>query len=105
MKERLERWMQPDTRSRRLLVGLAVYLGTVLVFAILAGERMLKHTPYNHYALMADAWAHGRHELAGGPPGYAGMNDFALFENKWFISFPPFPALIMFPLVKLAGSP
>ena len=105
LRERFERWMQPETRSRRLLLGLGIYVATVIVFSILAGERMLKHTPYNHYALMADAWAHGRHELAGGPPGYAGMNDFALFENKWFISFPPFPALLMFPLVKLAGSP
>jgi hypothetical protein len=105
MKERFERWMQPETRSRRLLLGLGIYVATVVVFSILAGDRILKHTAYNHYALMADAWAHGRHELAGGPPGYAGMNDFALFENKWFISFPPFPALLMFPLVKLAGSP
>lgn len=105
MKERFARWMQPETRSRRLLLGLGIYVGTGIVFSILAGERMLKHTAYNHYALMADAWAHGRHELQGGPPGYAGMNDFALFEGKWFISFPPFPALLMFPLVKLAGSP
>jgi hypothetical protein len=105
MKERFERWMQPETRSRRFLLGLGIYVATVIVFSILAGERMLRHTPYNHYALMADAWAHGRHELAGGPPGYSGMNDFALFENKWFISFPPFPAVLMFPLVKLAGSP
>ena len=105
MRERFQQWMTAETRSRRLLLAAGIYVATVIVFSILAGERMLRHTPYNHYALMADAWAHGRHELANGPPGYAGMNDFALFESKWFISFPPFPAVLMFPLVKLAGSP
>jgi hypothetical protein len=102
---RLTRWLSPDTRSRRILVGLGIYVATVVVFAILAGDRLLTHTPYNHYALMADAWLHGRHDLGGAPPGYSGMNDFALFEGRWFISFPPFPAVLMAPLVKLAGTP
>ena len=105
MSSRFQRWMQPETRSRRLLIGLGIYLATVVVFALLAGDRLLKHTPYNHYALMADAWLHGRQELLGGPPGYSGMNDFALFEGKWFISFPPFPAVLMLPLVWASGSP
>ena len=38
-------------------------------------------------------------------PSYAGMNDFALFDGKWFISFPPFPAILMLPLVWLVGQP
>jgi hypothetical protein len=33
------------------------------------------------------------------------MNDFALYDSKWFISFPPFPAILMMPLVWLSGSP
>lgn len=105
MTSRLSRWMQPETRSRRILIGLGIYLATVVVFALLAGDRLLAHTPYNHYALMADAWLHGRQHLVGGPPGYSGMNDFALFEGKWFISFPPFPAVLMLPLVWASGSP
>jgi hypothetical protein len=32
-------------------------------------------------------------------------NDFAEFEGKTYISFPPFPAVLMLPFVKLAGSP
>ena len=96
--------MTPDTRSRRLLIGLGIYVACTVVFALLAGDRLAQHTPYNHYALLADAWVHGHHDLGGKPPDYAGMNDFALFEGKWFISFPPFPALLMMPLVWLSGS-
>ncbi len=99
------RWMAPESRSRRLLIGLGIYLACLVVFAIMAGDRLEKHTPYNHYALLADAWLHGRHALLGNPPSYAGMNDFALFDGQWHISFPPFPAILMLPFVWLAGSP
>ena len=101
----LERWLRPESRSRRLLLGLAIYVACLVVFAIMAGDRLATHTNYNHYALLADAWLHGRHHLLGTPPSYAGMNDFALFDSKWFISFPPFPAVLMLPLVAVAGSP
>lgn len=98
-------WLAPESRKRRLLFGLGIYLACLVVFAILAGDRLTTHTPYNHFAHLADAWLHGRQDLRYGPPVYAGGNDFALFEGKWFISFPPFPALLMMPLVALAGSP
>ncbi|MBX3199992.1 MAG: hypothetical protein KF894_17785 [Labilithrix sp.] len=101
----LQRWMAPETRSRRVLIGLAIYLACLIVYALMAGDRLAKHTPYNHYALLADAWLHGRHHLLGNPPSYAGMNDFALFDAKWHISFPPFPAVLMMPFVWLSGSP
>jgi hypothetical protein len=97
--------MTPESRSRRILIGLGIYVACVVVFAMLAGDRLVQHTNYNHYALLADAWLHGRHHLLGNPPSYTGMNDFALYDGKWFISFPPFPAILMLPLVWLSGSP
>lgn len=98
-------WLAPETRKRRLLLGFGIYVACFAVFAILAGDRMKSHTPYNHFAHMADAWLNGRQDLRFGPPAYAGGNDFAHFEGKWFISFPPFPAVLMVPLVWLSGSP
>jgi hypothetical protein len=100
------RWTQKGSRSRRLLLALALYLGTSAVFAAFAGaDRLSEHTAYNHYALLANAWIHHRQDLAHGPPPYAMNNDFAEFEGKTYISFPPFPAVLMLPFVKLAGSP
>jgi hypothetical protein len=84
----------------------SVYLATTIVFAAFAGPaRLIEHTSYNHYALLADAWLHGRQDLARGPPPYAMNNDFAEYAGKTYISFPPFPALLMLPFVKLAGTP
>jgi hypothetical protein len=98
-------WLEPESRSRRILFALAVYVACLVVFALVAGDRMTTHTPYNHFAHLADAWLHGRHDLRGGAPGYAGNNDFAVFEGKTHISFPPFPAILMMPIVAIAGSP
>jgi hypothetical protein len=100
------RWLLPDSRSRRLLFAAAIYVISAGVFAIVAGpERLTQHTQFNHYALLADAWLHGRQDLPNGPPGYTQNNDFAQLDGKTYISFPPFPAVLMMPLVKLAGSP
>ncbi len=99
-------WLRPDTRPRRLLLALAIYATCAVTYAIVAGRgRLSEHTQFNHYAQLAHAWLHGRQDLAGGPPGYAMGNDFAQFEGKTYISFPPFPALLMLPFVALAGSP
>jgi len=101
----LQRWIARDTRPRRVLLALAIYLVCGTAFAVVAGSgRLSEHTAFNHYALLADAWLHGRQELPGGPPRYTGNNDFASFEGKTYISFPPFPAVLMLPLVKIAGS-
>ncbi|HEY6460258.1 MAG TPA: hypothetical protein VIY73_08900, partial [Polyangiaceae bacterium] len=81
------------------------YLVCVGVYAAVAGpSRLVQHTQYNHYALLADAWLHGRQFLAGGPPSYALNNDFVSFGGKTYISFPALPAILMLPFVKLSGS-
>src|SRR5579863_1035564 len=99
-------WIEPGSAARRALLALGVYFVAAGVFAAFAGrDRLSEHTSYNHYALLADAWIHHRQDLAHGPPPYAMNNDFAEFEGKTYISFPPFPAVLMVPFVKLAGSP
>ncbi len=102
----LDRWLRPESRSRRLLVALGIYAICTVVFAAVAGRaRLGEHTQFNHYAHLANAWLHGRQDLANGPPPYALGNDFAQFEGKTYISFPPFPAVLMLPMVALAGGP
>lgn len=90
---------------RRWTIAAALYVFVTLVcFATTSSQRLESHTPYNHFALQADAWLHGRLDLGGPPPAYTGNNDFAIYESKFFVSFPPLPALLLVPLVKLMGS-
>lgn len=97
--------MDPEKR-RRLLIALAIYVGSVIIMAVVAGpQRLREHTQFNHFAQLAAAWLDGHNDLVHGPPAYAQNNDFAFYQGKWFISFPPFPAMLMLPFVALAGSP
>lgn len=103
-------WLEPESKRRRLLLALAVYAVVTITMAIVAGpERLKQHTAYNHYAQLADAWAHGHQDLYKGPAPYSQMNDFGRYppnapNAKWYITFPPFTAMLMFPFVALAGS-
>ncbi|WP_437932130.1 hypothetical protein WMF37_23725 [Sorangium sp. So ce291] len=91
--------------SRRARIALALYALVTLVYALSSSREIFSaHTPYNHYALLAEAWLHGRLDLGGPPPAYAGGNDFAVLGDRYYVSFPPFPAVLIAPLVKLAGS-
>jgi hypothetical protein len=98
--------MRPESKLRRMALATMVYVVCAGVYATVAGpDRLLRHTPFNHYALLADAWLHGRQDLAHGPPPYSQNNDFVEYHGKTYISFPPLPAALMLPFVKLSGSP
>ena len=100
-----EGFTTPASRKRRLAIATFIYVACTIAFASLCARQTLtEHTPFNHYALQAEAWLHGRQDLENGPPAYAQGNDFAVFEGKTYISFPPFPALLMLPFVAMSGS-
>lgn len=92
-------------RERRFKLAVAVYaVCTVVFLACAAPETLAGHTPFNHFALQAEAWLRGRLDLGGAPPAYAGMNDFSRFDGRWYVPFPSFPAVLLVPSVWLAGS-
>jgi hypothetical protein len=95
-----------ETNSRRRLLACVLYgLVTVVYLLSAAKTTLAHHTPFNHYALLADAWLKGSLHLPGSPPLYAGNNDFAWFEGHWYIVFPAFPALLLLPLAWIAKTP
>lgn len=100
----------PPSRLRRIArspfaVAALLFVVVVVVYLVTAGGDVLRaHTPFNHFALMSEAWLHGRLDLGGRPPPYTGNNDFAYFHEKVFVSFPPVPAVLITPLVALSGS-
>lgn len=55
------------------------------------------YQPYNSYILQAQSWLDGRLDLA---ENYSHL-EIAIFNGKYFISFPPFPSYIMLPFVAL----
>ena len=105
-QERLASLLVPDSKQRRWVLALGVYLSCTVVYFLCAPRQLwTEHTQFNHFALLADAWLHGRLDLGHPPPPYTQNNDFAEFQGRYYVSFPPFPAVILLPFAKLAGSP
>jgi hypothetical protein len=110
-----------EALKRKLLIALAIYAVCTTIFAWVAGPRLEIHTMNNHFAIQAEVWRagrwylteediagrHRRHEVDMG-------NDWAIVkhvdpqtgktENRYFNSFPVFPAVLMYPFVAMAGS-
>jgi hypothetical protein len=106
LRERLADWFPAESRRRRLALGILVYVVcTGVFFAFARRDIITEHTKANHFALLADSWLHGRLDLGHPPPAYTQNNDFAEFNGKYFISFPPFPALILVPMLYIAKTP
>ncbi len=99
---------RPDARR----VALAVYVVAAVVYALFAGARLREHSPDNHFAYLADAYLHGTLSVrcdpgvvAPGetcPPG-GGGNDWARYNDRWFVAFPSFPAVLYMPFVAAFG--
>jgi hypothetical protein len=77
----------------------AFALGLV-VFGAVSGDRLLTPSRDNHYVHLAHGILHGRLFLEGAPPH---RNDWARHEGKWFVAFPPLPAILMLPGVAARG--
>ena len=78
--------------------------GTVLLWLILmaafTGNWPTTHNPYNSYSLQADSWRQGRLDLG---ENYSHL-ELAIYDDKYFVSFPPFPSYVMFPFTLIWGS-
>lgn len=70
---------------------------TAVLFIIwtFTGQWPWKSQPYNSYILQAQSWLEGRLDL-GRDYSYL---EIAIFNGKYYISFPPFPSYVMLPFV------
>jgi hypothetical protein len=104
--------------ARRLAIAVAIFAITATVYATVAGPRTAGPSENNHFVHLAESWLDGQlAQLGDRPPGY---NDWACFDDthgvcrpdaflrpregqRWYVSFPPFPAAVILPAVALFG--
>lgn len=79
------------------VASVMVFLGCM---ALLTGKRLLDMNVYNTYALQADSWRQGRLDLG---QNYTWL-ELAVYEGKYYSSFPLFPSYILFPFTFIWGS-
>jgi len=78
-----------------LLFGLSLF-----AYALSSGSLLARQSQAPHFVWQADALLHGQLHLTGRPPN---LNDWVFEGGRWYVSFPPFPAVLMMPFVALAG--
>src|SRR6185295_4044570 len=64
------------------------------------GPRIKGTSSDPHYLYLAQSFLHGKLALDGRPPS---ENDWAFYQGHWYVSFPPFPAVVIMPLVAIWG--
>ena len=85
-----------DTPLWAGLLGLVVYLA----YAIHVNPA-LKASPMDFYNYLADAFLHGQLALRLVPPG--SRQDLSVFQNHYYLYWPPLPAILLMPFVALFG--
>lgn len=81
-------------------VELILFLFTLFAYALSSGSMLLRQSLAPHFVYQADAFVHGQLHLTVRPPN---LNDWVYEGGRWFVSFPPFPAVLMMPLVAVFG--
>jgi hypothetical protein len=87
------------TRERAIVIGLCAFfcVFTFLVYWYLGPQ----HTSYINHVYQADAFLHGRLDLADGP--HLTFLELSIKDGKFYEAHPPMPAIIMLPGVFLFG--
>src|SRR5687768_4755131 len=86
---------------RRAATPLLIFVGCAAVYVATLGSRARGLSDNAHYVYLAQSLLHGKLELLQAQP--PGSNDWALYGGRWYVSFPPFPALVIAPAVALWG--
>lgn len=89
-----------NTKRSNLIFCVAAGLiaaAVLLIIQSVTGQWFFKAQPYNSYILQAQSWLEGRLDLG---QNYEYL-ELAVYNGKYFVSFPPFPSYLMLPFVAL----
>lgn len=89
-------------RNRSCLLAAACMLAVMLAAAMFTGQWATRSNSYNTYALQANAWLHGHLELVDGA-NYPWL-ELAIFDERFYVSFPPFPSYVLLPFAAVLGT-
>jgi hypothetical protein len=91
-------WRQLAARYR---VDLILFAASLAAYALSSAGLLSHQSLAPHFVYQADAFLHG--QLALAVPQPPNLNDWVLLDHRWYVSFPPFPALLMTPFVAIWG--
>ena len=84
----------------RYLIFPLAFLIVLWTSASFTGHWITEENPYRSYTLQACAWLDGRLDLGTDYPWL----ELAIYEGKYYVSFPPFPSLVLLPFAAIFGT-
>jgi len=81
-------------------VDLLLFGFSLFVYVLSSGSLLAAQSQAPHFVWQADAFLHGQLHLTARPPN---LNDWVFERGRWYVSFPPLPAVLMMPFVALRG--
>ncbi len=87
--------------ARRAAAPAAIFVVCAAVYVITLGDRRGGPSPDNHFVHLAQSFLHGQLGVLGNQP--PGDNDWAVYQGRWYVSFPPLPAVVIMPAVAIWG--
>jgi len=91
-------WRDAAARYR---VDLILFVASLAAYAVSSGSLLAHQSLAPHFVYQADAFLHGQLALTVAQP--PNLNDWVLLGRRWYVSFPPFPAVLMMPFVAVFG--
>ncbi|MBE5928088.1 MAG: hypothetical protein E7267_01750 [Lachnospiraceae bacterium] len=92
-------WNRIKNFDAYLIVVPLCIIGFLWIFGAYTGMWPKNGNPYNSFALQAESWLQGRLDLG---QNYEWL-ELAIFDSKYFVSFPPFPSYILLPFAVFFG--
>ncbi len=92
-----------NKKIRAALVSAILSITILAVIIICFNIKIFEHSPYDSYTRQALAWRDGRTYLDNDPSEIAYL-ELAIFEGKYYVSFPPVPSVIEFFLTFIFGQ-
>lgn len=96
---RTRRYMRSSIKYALWITPLTVLLAMLSVSAF-TGFWPWSQNPYSSYVLQAQAWLEGRLDLG---QDYEWL-ELAIYNGKYYVSFPPFPSYVLLPFVAIMGT-
>ena len=85
----------------RYLILACIFLITFFLYEhLLIWTGAANQTRYSYWNLLADEFLRGNLYLKNPPH----THDLTLYQGKWYVPMPPFPAIVMMPLAYLSGG-
>ena len=89
-------WREAFGRYR---IELLLFAAALVLYAAFSAGMLAHQSLAPHFVWQAEAFLHGRLDVQK-PPN---LNDWVLRDGRWYVSFPPFPAVLMMPFVAIFG--